>query len=295
VLIFSISEVLPGDVGRTILGPYAPVASVKALDHQLGFDRPLVTRYFSWLGNFLKGNWGDSLVLQQPVLGLIGSRLVNSLLLAAVALVIIVPLSIFLGVLAGLRQDGFLDRTISIVTLSLTVIPEFVSGVILLVIFTVALRWFPFSATAPPGSGIGTRLYHLILPAIPLMFVEMGYIARMARAGTVEVQSLPYVRTAVLKGLPRRRIVLRHVLRNALVPTVTVIGAQTGWLIGGLVVVETLFTYQGLGSLMLTSATGHDVPVLEAAVLVFAAIYMFSNLAADVIVAYLSPRIRKGG
>ena len=295
VPVFSIAEVLPGDVGRTILGPYAPQAAVNALDHKLGADTPLLPRYGTWLGHFVTGNWGESQILQQNVFPLVMNRLFNSLLLAGLALIIIVPLSIFLGVLAGLHQNSLLDRAITIVTLSLTVIPEFVSGVILLVIFAVALKWFPVSAAIQPGQGIGSRIYHLILPSIPLMFIELGYIGRMARAGTVEVLSLPYTRTAILKGLPRRRVVVRHVLRNALVPTVTVIGAQIGWLVGGLVVVESLFNYPGLGSLMIGSVTNHDVIVLEGAMMVFATIYMLSNLAADVIVAQLSPRIRRGG
>ncbi|MGO8684292.1 MAG: ABC transporter permease [Thermoleophilia bacterium] len=295
ILIFALSEVLPGDVGRTILGPYATPAQVKALDHQLGADKPMVQRYFSWIGRFVTGNWGQSQVLQQSVRPLVIGHLLNSLLLAGLALVIIVPTSLVLGVVAGLRQDGLLDRAITTITLSLTVIPEFVSGVILLVLFAVAVHWFPVTAAAPPGANLGTRLYYLILPSIPLMFIEMGYIARMARIGVVENLAMPYVRTAVLKGLPKRRVVFHHILRNAMVPTVTVIGSQIGWLVGGLVVVETLFNYPGIGNLMLTSANAHDVLVLEASVLCVAAIYMFSNLTADVIVALLSPRIRKRG
>ena len=169
------------------------------------------------------------------------------------------------------------------------------SGVILIVIFAVTLHWLPVTALAPPGSNIFTRIYYLILPAIPLMFIEMGYIARMARVGTVQVLAMPYIRTAVLKGLPRRRVIFGHVLRNAMVPTVTVIGGQMGWLLGGLVVVETLFVYPGIGKLMYDSAQTHDVVMLEASVLVVAVLYMLSNLIADVIVGYLSPRIRMGG
>jgi peptide/nickel transport system permease protein len=295
ILIFALGEILPGDVGRTILGPYATSGQVRALDHSLGADKPFIERYGTWLERFATGNWGTSQVLQEKALPLVANRLVNSLFLAAVALIFIVPLSIVLGVAAAVRQDGLMDRIITTSTLSLTVIPEFVSGVILLVVFTVAVHWFPVTATAPQGAGFGTHIYYLILPAIPLMFVEMGYIARMARAGTAEVLAMPYVRTAVLKGLSPRRVIFRHVLRNAMVPTVTVIGTQVGWLIGGLIVVETLFSYQGLGSLMVQSAVGHDVVVLEASVLVFAVIYMLSNLTADIVVALLNPRARRNG
>lgn len=294
-LVFLMAEVVPGDVGRSILGPYASRAQVAALDHQLGADGPFVERYVRWVGDFLIGKWGQSPILQQPVLSLTLHRLANSLLLAAIALVIIVPTSVILGVSAALRRDGLFDRFVSVTSLSLTVIPEFVSGVILLVLLAVEVRVFPVTAQPPPGSDMFTRVYYLLLPAIPLMFVEMGYIARMARAGTLEVLDMPYTRTAILKGLPRRQVVFKHVLRNALLPTVTVIGNQVGWLVGGLVVVETLFNYPGIGKLMVDSATLHDVKVLEATVLVVAVFYMLSNLTADVIVAALNPRVRLGG
>lgn len=293
VLIFALSEIVPGDVGRTILGPYATPQQVKMLDHQLGADKPIVQRYVSWLGRFVTGRWGTSQVLQVPVFSVVITRLGRSMLLAAVAFIIIVPTSIVLGVFAGMRQDGIIDRVITIATLSLTVIPEFVSGAILLVLFAVVIHLFPAIAVAPPGAGFATQIYYLILPAIPLMFILLGYVGRMARAGTVDTLAMPYVRSAMLDGLPKRRVIMRYVVPNALVPTVTVIGAQVGWLVGGLVVVETLFSYPGLGSLMVKAAIGHDVLVLEASVMIFAFLYMLSNLIADVIVAALNPRIRK--
>jgi peptide/nickel transport system permease protein len=294
VLIFALAEVLPGDVGRSILGPYATQEQVDALNTELGADRPLYERYWSWASGFVTGDWGDSLLLKQPVFPVVMKALGNSLLLAGFALAIIVPLSILLGVFAGLRRDSLLDRGITISSLSMTVIPEFVSGVVLLYVFAVALKWLPVTAMPPDGSPFVYRFYYLILPAIPLMFLELGYIARMARAGTVQVMEMPFIRTAVLKGLPRRRIIFGHLLRNAMVPTVTVIGSQIGWLIGGLVVIETLFVYPGIGKLMVDAALTHDIPMLEAAVLIVAIIYMVSNLFADIIVALLNPRIRKG-
>jgi peptide/nickel transport system permease protein len=295
VLIFALAEVLPGDVGRSILGQYASQEDVAALNHKLGADRPLVVRYATWAGNFVTGDWGESPVLKVPVRPYVMSALWNSLILAGFALILIVPTSIVLGVFSGLRRDSALDRVITVSTLSMTVIPEFVSGVVLLYVFAVWLKWLPVTALAPEGAPIYERLYYLILPAIPLMFLELGYIARMARVGTVQVLSMPYIRTAVLKGVPRSRVVFGHVLRNAMVPTVTVIGSQVGWLIGGLVVVETLFNYPGIGRIMVESALNHDVPVLEAAVLMVAIVYMFANLLADIVVALLNPRIRKGG
>jgi peptide/nickel transport system permease protein len=295
MLIFALAEVLPGDVGRSILGQYASEEAVAALNKELGADKPLIVRYATWAGNFVTGDWGESPVLKVPVRPTVMDALWNSLILAGFALVLIVPTSIALGVFSGLRRDSFLDRSITVSTLSMTVIPEFVSGVVLLYVFAVWLKWLPITAMPPDGAPFYERFYYLILPAIPLMFLELGYIARMARVGTVQVLNMPYIRTAVLKGVPQRRVVFGHVLRNAMVPTVTVIGSQVGWLIGGLVVVETLFVYPGIGRIMVDAAQTHDVPMLEAAVLMVAIIYMVSNLIADIVVALLNPRIRKGG
>jgi peptide/nickel transport system permease protein len=295
MLIFALAEVLPGNLGRSILGPYATQQQVDILNHKLGADKPIYERYAVWAKNFVTGKWGTSPVNDVPIFSTVMHALGNSLLLAGFALVIIVPLSILVGVFAGLRRDSIIDRTITISTLSMTVIPEFVSGVVLIWLFAVELKWLPVSAMPPNGGNILDRLHYLILPAIPLMFLELGYIARMARVGTVQVLGMPYIRTAVLKGLPRRRVIFGHVLRNAMVPTVTVIGSQVGWLIGGLVVIEFLFVYPGIGQLMLTSAQTHDVPTLEASVLMVALLYMVANLIADIVVALLNPRIRKGG
>ena len=295
ILIFALAEVLPGDVGRSILGPYATEEQVQLLNQKLGADRPLVVRYVAWAGGFVTGDWGESALLEVPVRPLVIEAFWNSLLLAGFALILIVPTSILLGVFAGLRRDSVLDRTITVSTLSMTVIPEFVSGVVLLYVFAVWLKWLPVTAMPPSGSPFYDRLYYLILPAIPLMFLELGYIARMARVGTVQVLSMPYIRTAVLKGLPRKRVIFGHVLRNAMVPTVTVIGSQVGWLIGGLVVIEVLFVYPGIGKLMVDAALSHDVPMLEASVLMVAIVYMVANLIADIVVALLNPRIRMGG
>jgi peptide/nickel transport system permease protein len=222
---------------------------------------------------------------------LVLDRLGNSILLAAFALLLIVPLSIALGVVAGLFEGRPLDRVISLAGVSLIAIPEFVAGVILIVVFAVKLGWLPASSQVPSADPVDV-VRQLLLPSLPLMFVLFGYVARMARAGTVEVLATPYVRTAVLKGLPRRVVVWRHVLRNALLPTVTVVSVQVGYLVGGLVVIETLFGYPGIGKLVYDSAQGHDVPVLEATVLLVAVIYMLANLAADLLYVLLDPRLR---
>ncbi len=291
IIVFCVSQVFPGDIGRTILGPYATNAQVAHLDHTLGTDRPAVVRYLDYMSGFVRGDWGRSYLLQQPVRPLVLRHLGDSLILGAFGMALIIPVSVGLGVLAALRKDRATDRIISVTGLSLIALPEFVAGTVLLVVFGVNLKWFPVSS-AVPHADVPDVFRQLLLPSIPLMFVLFGYIARMARAGTVDALASDYVRTAVLKGLPRRRVVLRHVLRNSLLPSITVISAQTGYVIGGLVVVEKLFNYPGVGHLVYTSATGHDLPVLEASVLMIAVIYTLANLCADLLYGVLNPRIR---
>lgn len=288
VIVFLLGQVLPSDPGRAVLGPLADPRAVKALDHQLGVDKPLLTQYWNWLSNFP----GTSTQYQGPIGPILGPALVRSLKLAIFAFIIVVPLGILGGVIAALHYGKPIDRTISIVGQSALTIPEFVSGIILIVIFAVELKWLPVSATAPPGSGFFTQLKYLILPVIPLVLVLFGYIARMARVGTVESLESDYARTAILKGLPRGVVIRRHVLRNSLLPTITVVATQTGYLIGGLVVIELLFRYNGIGLLTYNAANQHDIPMLEACVLTIGVVYMVVTLAADILFAGLNPRIR---
>ena len=293
LVIFAGVQVLPGDVGRAVLGPLADPAAVAALNHQLGLDRPLPVLYWVWISHFAIGDMGQSYVFRAPVAPYVLGALANSLKLAAVAFVIVVPLSIAAGVYAAARVGSWQDRTIGIAGLSLAVMPEFVTSIALILVLGVWLRWLPISAGTRPGTGALEQLRHLILPALPLVVVLFGYIARMARAGAVQALDADYTRTAILKGLPRRTVILRHVLRNALLPTITVIAAQLGYMIGGLVVVETLFRYQGIGSLILNAAKGKDVPMLEAGVLAIGAVYVLATLAADALTTALDPRLRR--
>ena len=292
LIIFFAGSVLPGNPGRAILGPFASQQAVQILNHQLGVDRPLVSQYWTWVTGILHGDLGTSTQFHLPVSTLLFPALGRSLKLALVAFVIVVPLSILGGVLAALYRGRFVDRSISVTGLSLTSVPEFVSGVVLIVIFAIGLKWFPITANPPPGTSPLGQLHYLILPAIPLVFVLFGYIARMARAGTIEALDSDYVRTAVLKGLPESVVIRRHVLRNSLLPTITVIATQTGYLIGGLVVVETLFNYPGLGRLIVTAANNKDFPTLEAGVLVIGIVYLGATLIADILYTVLNPRIR---
>ena len=289
--VFLVAQILPGDVGRSMLGPYASAVQVSRFDHQLGVDRPLPVQYWNWITNFIRGNWGQSYLLSTPVRPLVFQRLLNSLALGAFALLLILPVSIGLGVVAALDQGKFGDRLISIVGLSLIALPEFVIGILLLVVFSIQLGWFPVASTVPSANPIDI-VRQLLLPSIPLMLVLFGYISRMARAGTIVSLNSNYTRTAILKGLPRRVVIRRHVLRNSLLPTITVVSVQIGYLVGALVVIETLFNYPGMGKLVLDSAVGHDIPMLESTMLMVAIIYMVSNLAADVLLAILNPRIR---
>jgi peptide/nickel transport system permease protein len=294
IIVFFAGQVLPGDPGRAILGPLAAPSAVRALDQQLGVSRPLITQYLSWVTGLLHGNMGQSYTYRSPVAPLIGAALVNSSKLAALAFVIVVPLGILGGVVAALRAGRVTDRVISVTALSAYTVPEFVSGIVLIVIFAVWLKVLPVSASAGAGASALTQLDHLILPAIPLVLILFAYIARMARAGTIEALDSDYVRTATLKGLKRSTVIWRHVLRNSLLPTITVIATQTGYLVGGLVVVEDLFNYQGIGRLILTAAQGKDFPMLEAGVLTIGVVYMVATLIADVLYTVLNPRLRTG-
>jgi peptide/nickel transport system permease protein len=288
VIVFFLGQILPGDPGRAILGPLADKRAVATLDHQLGVDKPVLSQYWNWITHFP----GTSYQFQAPIGPILTSALGRSLKLAVFAFVIVVPLGILGGVVSALNVGKPIDRTITVVGQSALTVPEFVSGIILILIFAVGLGWLPVSATAPPGSGFFTQLKYLILPVIPLVLILFGYIARMARVGTVEALASDYARTATLKGLPRGVMIRRHVLRNSLLPTITVVATQTGYLIGGLVVVEVLFRYQGIGQLTYQAATNKDFPMLEACVLTIGVVYMLVTLVADISFSLLNPRIR---
>ena len=292
VIVFFGSQVLPGDVARRILGPFADQRAVDALNHQLGTDRPLLTQYWDWVSDFFRGDLGTSLSYHVPVSDLIGSALVHSLKLAAFAFLLVVPLAVLGGVVAALKRDRATDRIITLGGLSLTVVPEFVTGIMLILIFGLWLDVLPVSANAPDGSGVLTQIRYLVLPALTLVILLFGYIARITRVGTIESLDADYTRTAVLKGLPRHTVIRRHVLRNSLLPTIAVVATQTGYLIGGLVVIETLFNYPGMGRLIFTAANQKDFPLLASAVLIVGIGFLLATLLADIAYSLLNPRIR---
>ncbi len=290
-IIFIAGDVLPGSIGRTILGQFATDAQVHAVDVQLGFNHPVLIRYWNWISSFVTGDWGTSITQQIPVLSFVMQKFLNSLMLGAFALIIIVPISVGLGVLAAVKRNTKIDKIISITGMSMLALPEFVTGVGVIILFSLVLKWFPVFSNVP-GWNPWQIVRNFFLPAMPEMLLIFGYISRIARAGTIEALESNYNRTAVLKGLPPSRILARHILRNSLLPTIAVTAVQAGYLVGGLVVVETLFNYPGIGNLIYTSATQHDQPVLQASVFLVALIYTVGNLVADLLTAWLNPRVR---
>jgi peptide/nickel transport system permease protein len=294
ILVFVSAQVLPGDVARSILGPLADQKSVDALNERLGTDRSLFVQYGDWITSAFTGDMGDSLAFRRPVVDVIGDALVNSAKLAVLAFIIVVPLAVVGGVYAALNEGSFRDRFISIGGLSATAVPDFVWAVLLILVFALTLGIFPATATAPPGSGFFEQLGYLILPATCLVFVLFGYIARMARAGTIESLDADYTRTAIIKGLPRRTVVRRHVLRNSLLPTIAVVATQLGYMIGGLVVIEVIFNYNGIGQALYDALQAKDFPLIQSAVLIVGIVYLVATFLADIAYSVLNPRVRLG-
>jgi peptide/nickel transport system permease protein len=294
VIVFLGGQLLPGDVGRAVLGPLADPRSVAAFNHQMGVDRPLPVQYWDWITHFVRGDMGRSFTFRAPVAPFIAAALANSLKLAALAFALVVPLGIAGGVWAALRAGRWQDRSVMLLGQSLGVVPEFVSSIVLILILGVWLRWLPMSADWPEGAGALTQIRYLVLPALPPVLIYFGYIARLARVGTLEALNADYTRTAVLKGLPWPTVLRRHVLRNALLPTITVTASLVGYLAGGLVVVETLFHYRGIGALIYSAAKAKDFPMLEAGVLTVGAIYALASVLADLLSSALNPRLRGG-
>ncbi len=294
LLIFAIAQVLPGDVARVLLGREAGEAAVENLRVKLGLHDPLPTRYIHWVTGFVQGDWGVSYANNgREIYPLVMQRLQYSLWLAGLALLFAVPLSIALGLLAGLNANKPIDGVISIGSLALVGLPEFVTGVVLINI--VAYQWHLLPASSSPvgpGTTFGEALPYLILPALTATLVMLAYIVRLTRAGVIEVLKKAYIRTAVLKGLPWRQVVVSHVLRNALLPTVTVIAISFGWLISGLVVIENVFGYPGLGALLIFAISRRDLLLMQAIAMIAVFFYTMANFVADLAYAYLNPRIR---
>ncbi len=294
IIIFWATTILPGDVANQILGRFATQEAKDNLRRELGLDRPVVVQYTSWLGDYVRGDWGESPSMNGEVRPVVFERLRNSLMLAAVAFAMYVPLGILLGLLAALRKNSWVDQTISVGSLAFIGLPEFVSGLILIAIFAIQLKWFPSQSSIPPDTSFVDAFPYLVLPAITVALTSLAYIVRMTRSSTVDVLQMDYVRTANLKGLPPRTVLFTHVLRNSLLPTVTVVAIGIGWLIGGLIVTEAVFGYPGLGRLLLFAIQRRDLVLIQATALLIVLIYVAANLVADILYAVLNPRIRYG-
>ena len=303
LLIFLLLRVLPGDAARVIAGGReATEEQVAEIRDHLGLNAPLPAQYLTWAGDFLRGDWGETIAFRgADNRDLIVERAINSVRLALVALLLSVPISVALGVIAGLTENKAPDVLISLLTLSVVSLPEFVTGLFLINI--VALRWgrselaqslgwwFPSSSAVPANASFAEMLPALWLPAIAATLVMLAYISRLTRAGVIEELKRDYVRTAALKGIPWRVVIWRHVLRNALLPTVTVIALSITWLISGLVVIEFVFGFPGLGSLLIAAIERRDLPLVQAIVMVTVTVILFANLFADLAYAWLNPRV----
>jgi peptide/nickel transport system permease protein len=292
IVIFWATTVLPGDVASQTLGRFATEQAKTELRHKLGLDKPVTVQYTTWLGNYVRGDWGDSPSMAAAVRPVVFERLRNSLMLALVAFAMYVPLGIFLGLIAALRKNTWADNLISVGSLAFIGLPEFVSGTFLIAVFAIELHWFPSQSSIDPHSTFITALPYLILPGITVALTSLAYVVRMTRSSTVDVLQMDYVRTANLKGLPPRKVLFTHVLRNSLLPTVTVVAIGIGWLIGGLIITESLFDYPGIGRLLLFAIERRDLVLIQATALLIVLIYVVANLAADILYAVLNPRIR---
>ena len=291
LIIFLGVELLPGDLCQEILGQSATDETVAACRRELRLELPWYERYFSWLGGMLQGDMGVSLASQREISGLIGGRLWNTLSLAALAAIISVPLAVTLGVLAALYRGSFFDRAINVVTLSSISFPEFFVAYILILILAVQLGWFPGISNISDDLGFWERMHRSALPAFTLTLVVVAHMMRMTRAAIINLLASPYIEMAALKGLTRTHIIVRHALPNALAPIINVIAINLAYLVVGVVIVEVVFVYPGLGQLLVDSVSKRDVPVVQASGLIFAAAYILLNLTADVLAIMTNPRL----
>lgn len=292
MIVFFVTNLLPGDVASILLGREADETALENLREEMGLNDPLPVRYVNWLGDFASGDWGQSFSSQENLRELVMGRLGASLRLALMTLLIAVPLAILLGVYAGLNANRWSDNLISVSTLSVVSLPEFVTGLVLIQILAHTLNWFPPSSIITESMTFFETIPFMILPALTATLVLLAYMARLTRAGVIEELQKPYVRTATLKGLNKSVVLFKHILRNALLPTVTVIAISFGWLISGLIVIENVFNYPGLGRLLVFAIDTRDLSLIQAITMVVVVGVVFANLLADLLYAYLNPRIR---
>lgn len=291
VMIFAAVELLPGDFVEAILGQARTPEAIDSLRRQLGLDQPAYIRYFTWLGEIFRGELGVSLANQRPIEDVVFRRLFNTLFLAAYAAAIAVPIALTFGILAALYRNSFFDRSINVVALTAISSPEFLAAYLLIYIFSVQMGWLPSLARMDENADLLERLYTLLLPAVTLTLVTMAHMMRMTRAAIINLMASPYIEMARLKGIGPRRIILRHALPNALAPIINVIAINLAYLIVGVVVVEVVFVYPGLGQLLVDAVSKRDMPVVQISCLIFAVTYITLNLLADICSILSNPRL----
>ncbi|MDQ6730472.1 MAG: ABC transporter permease [Actinomycetota bacterium] len=296
IVVFAATQALPGDAARAILGRNATPARLAALTRQLHLNQPVVTQYFHWLGGLLSGNFGTSAATQQPVTQLLSGRIVNSAFLVFVSAIIALPLSILLGVIMAVWRDRVADHVLSMVTLSLAALPEFVIGIGLVLLFATNLSHaFPAVSIIPPGEHAWNVPNAVVLPAATLILAVTPYISRIMRGSMVEVLESDYVTMARLKGLSNRTVIWRHAVPNAIVPAIQVSALQLAYMAGGVVAVEYVFSFPGIGASLVDAVTNRDVPVVQALTIIIAAVYVVVNLIADLTTVLVTPRLRTAG
>jgi peptide/nickel transport system permease protein len=293
ILVFLATQALPGDPARAILGRSATPASLAALRRQLHLDQPVIDQYWTWVTGLLHGSLGTSLAAQEPVSTLLSPKLVNSGVLVALAAVLSIPLSIAIGAYAALKREKVFDQASSNLLLALAALPEFVVALLLVILFaTTVFHVLPAISTIPPGSRPWNHWVALVLPTVTLVLVVAPYIARIMRASMIEVLESDYVEMARLKGMPERTVLVRHALPNALGPVFQVIALNLAYLAGGIIVIEFVFNYAGIGSAIQESVVNHDLPVIQALAMLIAAVYVIVNLLADVATILVTPKLR---
>ncbi len=292
LIIFGAVELLPGDLAQAILGQAATEETVAAMRAELGLDRPAPVRYLAWLQGAVVGDFGNSLASGIPVTELIGPRFKNTLFLALYAAVIAVPIAIMLGVLAALYRNSVFDRVANVLTLTSISSPEFFLGYILVLFLAVKNSFFPAISSLSEDMSFADKLHRVFLPALTLVLVVVAHMMRMTRAAIINLLASPYIEMARLKGTPQRKVITHHALPNAWAPVINVVALNLAYLITGVVLVEVVFVYPGIGQLLVDSVTKRDFPVVQACCLVFAATYIILNLAADVGSILTNPRLR---
>jgi peptide/nickel transport system permease protein len=294
VLIFAITQVMPGNVAYILAGQFASPDVVAAIEQKLGLNEPFYIQYWRWASGILRGDLGQSLVMDRAVGPIVVDALANSAILAAAAFFFVTVFGILLGVIAAVRENKLVDHAVSLFSYIGISVPEFFWGIVAIIVFSRYLGWLPSGGAGDLSQGVLAWASHLVLPTATLTFTLIAHVSRLTRSSMLETLRSQYVRNARAKGLPERVVIMRHALRNALLPTITVLAIDVGWLIGGIVVIEAVFSYPGIGRMLLFAIERHDLPLIQASILIIAAIYCFANLIADLLYAYFNPKIRYG-